>query len=292
MLNATNKYGGNTTITENDPPFVINGNTKIIQLLLEKEDGSSTVSMDHLLEDIYLVATYHLNNLDSTIPADDQPQMDIPFSTMVSWWKADASENAVSSGRVTNLKDQSGNGINLIPYVAGNGPELLTEGGIQYLNFQDNALYDNTQVNAIMGYDSFTFIYIGNSGWGRGVDGEWNIKVTDTTFSVYLIQAGYTAFSIDNNGANQNLFFGSLAQGPVSVMSIYNNSGGIANTLDAANRYLLYNTQIGFLMGAAGSASSYINGKTYELLVYKKVMNNDERKSLLAYLKSKYPFIR
>jgi hypothetical protein len=293
-LDANNKYGGFAAIPSNDP-FIINGNTKIIQISLEKEDGSDRVNMDHLLEDLYFVASYHLNDLDSTTPDDDQPQADIPYDTMVSWWKADAPQNTTSAGRITNLKDLSGNGINLIPYVAGNGPELLTEGGIQYLNFQDNTLYDNAHANAITGGDSFTFIYIGNSGWGKGITDEWGVHVTDTIFSVCLTWSGWVFYPISNNDSTQNLFFGSLLQTPgygSSTMKIYNNSGDVINTETVNNGFLRSIGQIGFLMGAAGGTSNYVNGKAYELLVYKRVLSLEERKAILAYLKSKYPFIR
>lgn len=131
-LNSSGGYGGSVNV-----PIEIAGNSKILKLKLRKvgPGGVETaVSMDSLLDDLYIVVSFRTQALVSSAPDDEVIEYELP-SGAAAWWKADEGVG-VTSGQVVSWADQSGNNVHLNKQAA-NGPTLDAAGknGIKPLVF-------------------------------------------------------------------------------------------------------------------------------------------------------------
>lgn len=277
----------------------IDGNTKVLQLCLEKVDGSTItkVNMDELLDDLYLVVSYQLGNLAPQPAPDDQPQPDVPMNAMTGWWRADAKNTVQSPGKnVTNLVDQSGNGVNLSRYGNTVYPQLMEANGRKMIRFEESIAYNNMSADVVSGVNDCTIIYVGTAGFGIGLDeanSAWSLDINSERASVVLTENGVEVKSLAAaRPGKPNLTVYTLKQSiPGNAeLKVLDAQQTVLTSASYANRSLRNSGTVGFVMGAAGSAAHYSNGDVYELMVYRKVLNTEDLKAVLAYLKGKYPF--
>lgn len=236
----------------------------------------------------------------------DDNAIDIPFAGMSGWWRADASNNQVSNGRVTSLKDLSGNGLNLTPWGSSAGPVMTTFNNMPALSFTNNILANATGNQPLYGYDDFTIFYVGNSIIGRGADDVpgslWSISMEAQGISIVLVNAGDTAYTVSTGFANNiSIAAATLEQRDPAYfpfaarLTLYNKDGlefPVANNPNVIsnNNFLRNTASPGMIMGAAGTTSQFVNGYTFETIIYRRKLNDTEMRKVLSYLKNKYPF--
>ncbi len=244
------------------------------------------------------------------ILADKEADLDalnIPFSGMAGWWRADNPSNQVVGGRVTLLKDMTGNGLNLGLWGAVPGPQLTTSNGMTAMSFSNNMLLNQSTSKPFQGSDDFTVFYVGNSSVGRGFDdvsgGMWSMALKPASMSVVLVNTGQTAYTVNTGipAASVRIVVATLeqrdpAQYPFSSrLSLYGKSGNLlsvaGNPLSVpTNKVLRATNNIGLTMGATGASTEYSNGVTFETIIYKRKLSAAEIKRVTDYLGTRYTF--
>lgn len=236
----------------------------------------------------------------------DPDSLGIPFSGMAGWWRADNPDNQVNTGRVTLLKDLTGNNLDLGLWGNVPGPELTIYNGATALLFNNNLLLNQSTGKPVQGYDDFTIFYVGNSDIGRGFDdvaGYWSVALRPDAMNIVFQNAGWTQYSI-NTGMSTNIRIiastveqNALAQPPqfAARISLYNKMGSLVNAANnpyviANNSFLRITNSIGLTMGATMTSGTYTNGYTFEAIIYRRKLSDIEIKNVMNYLSARYPF--
>ncbi|RQO30137.1 hypothetical protein DBR32_11160 [Taibaiella sp. KBW10] len=298
LLNSANSYTG--ALDLQSFPIEVLKNKKLIQLSLEDSSGNP-VDATALLDDLFVVFDYRLNGTVTAAGTNDIAQEDIVNNGLAGWWHATGKGNIVSdsSGEVSLLKDLSGKNRDFI-YLAGSStmPILFSPNGIQTISFSNNMFCNGANGDTIGRAESFTAFFIGSCGFGRGINyfgGNNNFNYfshyyNDGGFSIILQQpAPEEGYGITNEFFTRDFLAISLDQNNTSTLKVYDLSGNVHDSL-SISKSVLRPSNIGLTLGA-GAEFGYINGHFYELLVYNRTLSQTEIKSVLAYLKSKYPFL-
>ncbi|XZF16348.1 neuraminidase-like domain-containing protein [Chitinophagaceae bacterium MMS25-I14] len=299
-LDSNNKYTGHITITGTDPVFCINGNTKILKVKIVKVNGSTetAVNMDTSFNDLYMVAMYQLENSLTPDP-DDIDLGDMPVNDMRSWWKADTGLS-VSGGHVTQWTDATGNGFDLTALSNLALPVQTTDtNGLPVVQFTNAALAGSG--NPISDTDNYTIFYVGSSNVSRGLDSYgsgWSVAVfdkapgtTDVATSVVFVQNGALGYTISTPTPSAAPVITAVTMnqsGASSVVTLYGKNGTVLNTENIANK-LLRTSTLGTVMGVTYNSSIFVNGITYEAIVYNRVLSNTEINLVMSYLRTRYP---
>ncbi len=237
----------------------------------------------------------------------DPGALDIPFSGMAGWWQANNPDNQVSAGRVTLLKDITGNQLDLGLWGSVAGPQLTTYQGQAALSFNSNLLLNQSTSKPFQGYDDFTIFYVGNSAIGRGFDnvggGMWSMALRPDTMNVVLANAGQTQYTINTGlGSGIRIIASTLEQRDPALpphfaarISLYSQSGDLLSTPNNPyvvpnNNFLRATSSIGLTMGATASSGAYADGYTFETIIYRRKLSLAEIKRVMAYLSARYPF--
>lgn len=294
-LDAANGYKATASLTG----LLINGNVKLLQVSLEDAQGNR-LNMDELLDDLYLVAYYHLAGMQDVVaPQDDQPEVDMPLAGISGWWKADAGDNVLDDGELNMLTDQSGNGLDLLPYGATQQPVLVDAHGVKSLLFQESILYNGSNTAPFSGNDDLTVFSFDNTAQGRGFDAgagnTWSFQLANAGLSFVMSEGGEAGYTLSGDPFTApRIKVAQLTQSPVASTATASlrdlNKVDIAAPLTVPKRILRYTSDIGFVMGASGSPANFVDGSWYETLIYRRALNDQEVRSVLAYLKGKYPF--
>jgi hypothetical protein len=237
----------------------------------------------------------------------DEGIVDIPLAGMKGWWKADAAGNEINSGRVVRLIDNSANGLDLSVWNGVPGPQLVEVHGIPSLSFNNNILLSTIGSEPISGYQDFTIFYVGDSIIGRGfddvpTDNYWSFIVRTADVNIVLVNQGHINYGINLHADNQIRIVGvALEQRDPGIfpfaarLTAYNNAGEITSVPNnplviPLNNYLRNANNIGMTMGAAGASGGFLNGHTFETIVYDRKLSDSEIARVMSYLNRKYPF--
>ncbi len=217
-------------------------------------------------------------------------------------WMADSDKNTVSNGKVTMLYNHGlGLNGNMTPIVAGSCPVVNTDGqGNKYILFNKSAFYTTLKGSDT---DSFTIFKVGNAKIGRGFDNHpagiwyaygWSIYMQPNLSYSISMKAGAT------NGQSVTLTTVAATQKQMEICTIdlQNRSFSVSNQTTLVSSAPIpismtaYRTSDwGFIMGGCGDSSAGntdTNGCAYELIVYNRVLTEQERLGVVTYLKNKY----
>jgi len=293
-----NSYERYTDFTQADA-LQIDGNTKVLQLRLEKVDGSTItkVNMDELLDDLYLVVSYQLGDPAPVPASDDRPQADVPVDGLAAWWQADG-KNAMNgqSKDIISLLDQSGQGVNLSRYGSTVYPQLTEANGRKVIRFEESIAYNSNHVDAISGNDSCTLFYVGSAGIGIGLDAGSDRKSMDIgrkQFEVRLTASGDELRTLqvdDIGGVRMRMYTLDQLTPGRATLTACDPQLAVLKTDTYANSTLAATGSIGFVMGAKGAPGAYRNGDCYEVMVYEGLLSTADQRAVMTYLKGKYPF--
>ncbi|WP_118973119.1 Tc toxin subunit A-related protein [Taibaiella koreensis] len=277
----------------------IDGNTKMLQLRLEKTDGSTVtkVNMDELLDDLYLVVSYQLGEPGATPAPDDRPQGDVPLGDLAAWWQADARNVMLPPTKyISSLTDQSGNGVHLGHYNPSEAPLLTDANGRKVVRFEESILYNGSQVDAIAGDDSCTLFYVGSAGIGIGLDAGSNRHALDIgreLFEVRLTASGDELYSLqpgDPAGIRARMYVVDQSIPGSTTLKVCDPQLVVQQQNTFANGTFVTTGSTGLVMGAKGAPGAFRDGDFYEALVYKGLLSAGDQRAVMAYLKGKYPF--
>lgn len=240
----------------------------------------------------------------------DAGAADIPNADMSGWWRADAPGNEIVNGKVTVLKDNSGNGTDLTVWNGVAAPDVDTINGLQALNFNNNILLNSSGENPMHEYDNFTIFHVGDAGIGRGLDistNQWSFRLTPEETHAVLVLGSAPPGAPNVYGMDIPVSTGikikavtleqtnTQGSGVTAKLTCYDENGGVlplTNNPCIANRIgLRATTNIGFTMGVATNPSGYSNGHVFETIVYRRKLSELEMKKVLDYLKDKYSAI-
>jgi hypothetical protein len=161
----------------------------------------------------------------------------------------------------------------------------------------------------VSGYQDFTIFYVGNSTIGRGfddvpTDNMWSFIVRTFEVNVVLVNAGQTNYGITLSSVNEMRIVAiTLEQRDPGIfpfaarLTAYNSDGNLISVpgnphVVPNNNFLRWSQTVGMTMGASGFSSQFLNGNTFETIVYDRVLEPAEMQSVMNYLKTKYPFIQ
>ncbi|RYE00042.1 MAG: hypothetical protein EOP54_01825 [Sphingobacteriales bacterium] len=287
--------------------IVFQQNTKVIQVSLKDADNE-LVNATELFEDMIFVMDYIVEEDLATPAANDKPEYDLNRNQLVAWWAADEAQNTFTEALAT-LHDKSGNGRHLQDLDGWNGaevPELKTSEGIQHVHFSDmSGMVQRTHFSnpdyALKAHSSFTVISVANGIFGLGINGAFNndnnganLNMECGLVNVILKDGQWHIANIPIQAAKENmLLLDTFEQKPetnTSYLSAFDRNGNKLVTHTFNSTEIKNAISAGLRIGFWGSLPSGAN-QFYEALVFDRILPEAEIKSVLSYLKSKYPFL-
>ncbi|OJV52558.1 MAG: hypothetical protein BGO31_07905 [Bacteroidetes bacterium 43-16] len=293
MDTAAGKLVGLNKIDLGMKPIVFQQNTKILQIAIRDNSNNLHINATELFEDIILVLDYIIENDPVSTSADDKLQFELDTRSLIGWWMADFEDNVMLDNSVHTIKDRSVNNFDIVPFENFSPAPLVSGPDGKYLSFGTRIMYNSQSASILSGNRSFTVFYIGDTGFADSMNYGYNTTNFHIDNKVY-IRLGQTTseeYSIDKYSNEYSILtFGQFETH--SNLKTYNSTGIIKNSLIINKTYIPATaTNIGFNIGVDAKTTSGIPGKFYEALVYDRVLSAGEIKSVLEYLKSKYPFL-
>lgn len=287
-------------------PIIFQQNTKVIQIGIKDNSNNKPVNATQLFDDMLFVMDYLVEgNLPAAAP-NDTPEYDMNRNKLVAWWAADEQKNTITSiQEVATLYDKSGNGRKLEHLDGWQGavlPDLITDEGIQHVHFSN--MSGMVQRMGFMDYplkteSSFTIISVANGLIGLGINGFFNNDNNGANLNIGIGQVNAIMNNALWNTANfpiqaekeQMLLVNTFEQKTsTSVLSVFDRNGNKLETQTFNATGIKNGISVGLRIGFWGSLPSDEN-RFYEALVYDRILSEAEIKSVLGYLKSKYPFL-
>jgi hypothetical protein len=307
-------YEGST-----DASFSLSGNTKILKLKLTQQIGGveAAVNMDALLDDIFMVAYYSMQEL-TAAEADDTDYTVIDdqalINSMLAWWKADDGITKID-GKVDAWLDQTGNGNLLTAVSAAARPEVINDwkNGKPALRFNGAQALRKAMMTLPNNVQDVTVFIVGEK-TNRATSGIVLEMSDDVNFN--------TAFGFYNNNASFNNN-GDLDTATIHASSGYNIHGVDSNlTTNIKAVYVLsyalsdpdpetsvefndevytapygsftsannggYFTSNPFNVGARGGTQTFAHFNIAEMIIMPSKATAAQRSAIKAYLKAKY----
>lgn len=288
--------------------IVFQQNTKVIQVGL-KDNNNKPVNASGLFEDMLFVMDYIVEEGLPVPAGNDIPEYDLNRKQLVAWWAADEAQNTITSTQgIEALYDKSGNNRHLQHLNGWEGaelPKLRTINNIQQVYFNGmSGLIERIAPGATKGLEnntSFTLISVANGGFGTSMQGFFNNDNNDVKFQL-LIGRGdmvmnnghWSNASLPIQAAKENMllldtFEQKPAQG-ITYLSSYDRNGSKLETVTLNSIGINGGISTGMRIGFTGAIPAWEN-VFYETLVFDRILPEAEVKSILGYLKSKYPFL-
>jgi len=273
-------------------PIVFEQNTKILQIALRDNSNNLHIDMTQLFDDIILTMDYVIEDTPPTMAADDKLQFELNTQNLIGWWMADFEDNIMSGNLVHTIKDKSIKNFDITPY--GNfGPTPLVSGPDgKYMSFGNQITHNVNSALVFNGKTPFTVFFIGTTGFAHSFNYAGNISSFHISDKVYLRlgQNNPQEYTMDKYSNEYSVL--TLGQFDThSDLKTYDSNGVLRNNLMINNTYIPPTFDMGFNIGIDPKTTGGIVGKFYEALVFDRVLPEAEIKSILAYLKSKYPFL-
>lgn len=286
-------------------PIVFQQNNKIIQIEL-KDAENKLVNATQLFEDMIFVMDYIVEEGLQEQVANDKPEYDLDRTQLVAWWAADEPQNTFTE-EIAILHDKSDKEHHLQDLGGWNGaevPELKTTDGIQHVQFsamsgmvERTSFRDTTR--ALESGSSFTVIHVASGQFGLGINGSFN----DDNNNAYLNMAiGRVDAVLQNDiwnnahlpiqlSTESTILLDTFEQkASTSILSTFDRNGDKLEAHIFPSKYIRNGISAGLRIGFGGSLPNGVN-VFYETLVYDRILPEAEIKSVLGYLKSKYPFL-
>lgn len=140
----------------------------------------------------------------------------------------------------------------------------------------------------------YTFIIVGDIPVARGMDnngGGWSVAAGNATGRVIFEANGigdYTAGVYEDTNSKISSFTIKQQIGNSEIKSYDNNF--LKNSLTAINNSQLRTSPYGFVLGATGSLGNNEVGLFHELIIFSRVLTNEEMESIHTCLRYKYGF--
>jgi hypothetical protein len=302
-----------------DVSFTLSGNTKILKLKLTQEISGveTTVNIDTLLDDIFMVAYYKIQVL-ADIDEDDMDFTVIEDQTlinsMLAWWRADDGVTKID-GKVDAWLDQTGNGNTLTALSSTSRPEIISDwkNGKPALRFNGAQALRKALLTMPNNVQDVTVFIVGEK-TNQTASGTVFELSDDSNFNIAF------AFYINNASLNNN---GNLDAATIHANSGYNIHGMSSDlTTDVKGVYALsfflsnpdpetsvefndtvYNISYGsftsadnwgyftsnsFNLGARAGTQIYAHFNIAELIIMPSKATAAQRSAIKAYLKAKY----
>ncbi len=285
--------------------IVFQQNTKVIQVGL-KDNNNKPVNASGLFEDMFFVMDYIVEEGLPAQVANDKPEYDLNRKQLVAWWAADDAENTITGTQmVDTLHDKSGNGRDLQQLDGWGGselPELRTVDNIQqvYFNGMSGLLERMNFMDYALPSDaSFTAIFVSNGVLGLGINGFFNNDNNGANFqmsigSVHLIMKNdlWNTANIPIQSAKETMLLVDTFEQKTNTtdLSVFDRNGNKLATHILPSTGLKNGISAGLRIGFGGGFPSGAN-VFYEGILYDRILSESEIKSVLGYLKSKYPFL-
>lgn len=273
-------------------PIVFQQNTKIVQILIRDNSNDLYVNTTQLFEDIMLVLDYVIVDTPPSVAEDDKPLSGFDKQNLIGWWMADSTDNIETDGIVYNIKDKSINNYDIVPYSNFTGVPIVSGTEGKYLSLGTQIMYNAASASVLSGNSSFTVFFIGTTSFANSFNYRGNYSSFHIVDKVYITlqQQSWQEYSMDKYSNEYSII--TLGQsGAQSSMKTYGKDGAVKNSLTLNNTNMPPTNDIGFNIGVDKETTSGIPGKFYEALVFDRVLYAGEIKSVLSYLKSKYPFL-
>lgn len=140
----------------------------------------------------------------------------------------------------------------------------------------------------------FTFIVVGDVPIARGMDnngGGWSVQAGNANGRIIFEGSGigdYTAGPYSNNNSKISTFTIKQLSGNSEIKSYDNNY--LTNSLTGINNTILRASPYGFVLGASGNLGNNEVGLFHELLIFSRVLTNEEMQNIHTCLRYKYGF--
>ena len=273
-------------------PIVFQQNTKIIQILIRDNSNDLYINATQLFEDMMLVLDYVIEDAPPSVAEDDKPLSGFDKQNLIGWWMADSEGNTESEGIVSNIKDRSTNNFDIVPYENFSGVPIESGTGGKYLKLGTQIMYNAASASVLSGNSSFTVFFIGTTSFANSFNYRGNYSSFHILDKVYITlkEKSWQEYSMDKYANEYSILtFGQSST--QSSLKAYGKDGAVKTSLTLNNTNMPPTIDIGFNLGVDKETTGGIPGKFYEALVFDRVLYAGEIKSVLSYLKSKYPFL-
>lgn len=294
LLTENNSHIGIGTL--DSTPIVFENNTKLLQITLENSTSEPVNAVD-LLQDLFIVLDYVVENEPVSESPNDEPKPELPTQNIVSWWKADSGNNVVDNAQnVSLIFDESGNNRHLQPYSESYDlPKRAITGGRSVLKFLNSNMIEASANRRITENNPVTVLYAGNCsfGQGAGTGGAWGFYLELHRISLRLRpDAGspYTQTSIPHSECNIR----SYTLEPLNnarAIKVYNKNAALIQSATRELGSYIPPSARGVAIGIIASVSYPRDGDVYECLIYDRVLSQTEIEDVMRYLRNKYPFL-
>ncbi len=273
-------------------PIIFQQNTKVIQVRIMENSTQLCVNAAELFDDIILVLDYVIEGTPAVTAPDDQPQTGFDTQDLIGWWMADSEENTLEGNSIRILKDKSTSNFDISPFENFQPVALISEANMKYMQFGSSLFYNAASASVLSGDSSFTVFLVGTTSFTHSFNIYGNYSKFHITDKVYvsLNEQSLQEYSIDRNAPDYSIVTFSQSE-TYSNLKSYDTDGLVKNSLVINNTNLPPTYNAGFFIGVEPKTTDGIPGKFYEAIVFDRVLPPGEIKSVLHYLKSKYPFL-